>query len=92
VIFEWDSEKAGANLEKHGVSFEEAATVFDDPLADTYDDPDHSEGEQRFLTFGFSRERRGLVVAHCDRGDRVRIISARPMSRREKRQHGEGKG
>jgi len=90
VIFEWDPGKAAANLETHGVSFEEAATVFDDPLGDTYDDPDHSDSEQRFLTFGLSRQRRSLVVAHCDRDDRVHIISARLMTRREKRQHEEG--
>jgi uncharacterized DUF497 family protein len=91
VLFEWDPEKAAANLEKHGASFEEAATVFDDPLADTFDDPDHSEGEQRFLTFGFSREGRALLVAHCDRGERVRIINARLMTRREKQQYEQGR-
>ena len=89
MLFEWDPTKAEANLEAHGVSFEEAATVFDDRLADTYADPDHSDSEQRFLTFGMSRQQRPLVVAHCDRGDRVRIISARLMTRREKRQHEE---
>jgi hypothetical protein len=92
VIFEWDPRKGVDNLAKHGVSFEEAATVFDDPFADTYDDPDHSEGEQRFVTFALSRDQRALVVAHCDRSDRVRIISARRMNRREKRQHEEGRG
>ena len=91
MLFEWDPRKAEANLEAHGVSFEEAATVFDDRLADTYEDPDHSDSEQRFLTFGMSRQQRALVVAHCDRSDRVRIISARLMTRREKRQHEEGK-
>lgn len=55
MFFEWDPDKAEANLEAHGVSFEEAATVFDDPLADTYDDPDHSDSEQRFLTFGIGQ-------------------------------------
>jgi len=90
VIFEWDPDKAAVNLTKHGVSFEEAATVFEDPLAETFDDPDHSDSEERFLTFGMSRQRRALVVAHCDRGERVRIFSARPMTRREKRQHEEG--
>ncbi len=90
MLFEWDPDKAAANLEKHRVSFEDAATVFEDPLADTYDDPDHSEGEQRFLTFGFARGGMPIVVAHCDRGDRVRIIHARQMTRREKRQHEEG--
>jgi uncharacterized DUF497 family protein len=91
VIFEWDPRKAAANLRRHGVAFEEAATVFEDPLADTYDDPDHSQREQRFLTFGVSRERRALVVAHCDRGEWVRIINARVMTRREKRQYEEGR-
>lgn len=82
--------REGGRFAKHGVSFEEAATVFDDPFADTYDDPDHSASERRFLTFGLSRQRRALVVSHCDRGNRVRIITARPMTRREKRQHEEG--
>jgi hypothetical protein len=91
VLFEWDRDKAAVNLEKHGVSFEEAATVFDDPLADSYQDPDHSKEEQRFLTFGFSLEGRPLVVGHCDREDRIRIIHARPMTRRERRQHEEDK-
>jgi uncharacterized DUF497 family protein len=91
VIFEWDPAKAEANLRAHGVSFEEAATVFDDPLAETYNDPDHSDAEQRFLTFGLSRRGRALVVAHCDRSDRVRLISARRMTHREKRQHEEGR-
>ena len=91
MIFEWDPDKAAANIEKHGVSFEEAATVFDDRLAETYDDPDHSEDEDRFLTFGESREGRSLVVSHCDRADRVRIIHARLMTRREKKQYEESK-
>ena len=91
MLFEWDPDKAAANLEKHGVSFEEAATVFDDPLADTFDDPDHSEDEERFLTFGLSRQSRALVVSHCDRADRVRLIHARPMTRREKKQYEEGR-
>jgi hypothetical protein len=91
VLFEWDPDKASANLEKHGVGFEEAATVFDDPLADTFDDPDHSEDEERFLTFGLSRQGRALVVSHCDRADRVRLIHARLMTRREKKQYEEGR-
>ena len=89
MLFEWDPGKAAANLGKHGVSFEEAATLFEDPLADTYEDPDRSQSEQRFLTFGLSRQRRALVVGHCDRGHRVRIITARLMTRREKRQYEE---
>lgn len=91
MLFEWDPEKAAANLAKHGVGFEEAASVFEDPLADTFDDPDHSESEQRFLTFGLSRQRRALVVGHCDRRDRVRIITARLMTRRDKRQYEESR-
>ena len=91
MYFEWDPDKAAANLEKHGVRFEDAATVFEDSLAETYDDPDHSEGEQRFLTFGLAHDGRALVVAHCDRGDGVRIIHAREMTRREKRQNEEGR-
>ena len=91
VLFEWDPEKAAANLENHGVGFEEAATVFDDPLADTFDDPDHSADEERFLTFGSSPGGRALLVSHCDRDDRVRIIHARLMGRREKEEYEEGK-
>jgi uncharacterized DUF497 family protein len=89
VKFEWDRGKAAVNLRKHGVSFEEAATVFGDPLARTYEDPDTSQVEFRELTFGVSRVGRALVVAHCERGDRVRIISAREMTRREKRDYEE---
>ena len=82
--FEWDPDKADRNLGKHGVSFHEAATVFDDPLAMTYFDPDHSEAEERFLTFGHSRNGRLLVVSHTDREDRTRLISARPANRKER--------
>ncbi len=82
--FEWDPDKADRNLGKHGVSFHEAATVFDDPLAMTYFDPDHSEAEERFLTFGHSSNGRLLVVSHTDREDRTRLISARPANRKER--------
>jgi hypothetical protein len=75
--FEWDEKKAAANLDKHGVSFGEAATVFGDPLSDTFDDPDHSIEERRFLIIGVSGRGRMLIVAHTDDGDVVRIISAR---------------
>jgi uncharacterized DUF497 family protein len=92
VKFEWDAGKAAANLRRHGVSFEEATTVFGDRLARTYEDPSHSESEPRELTFGFSAGGRALVISHCERGERVRIISARPMTRRERRQHEEGNG
>ena len=87
--FEWDPAKAAENLQRHGASFEEAAT-FGNQLARTYEDPDHSQAEARELTFGLSRAGRALVVAHCERRDRVRIISAREMTRREKRDYEEG--
>ncbi|HET9399689.1 MAG TPA: BrnT family toxin [Candidatus Acidoferrales bacterium] len=78
MIFEWDPRKAQRNSTKHGVSFEEAASVFGDPLAVTYNDPDHSIGsEQRFLTIGLSRAQRILIIAHIDLDERIRIISAR---------------
>jgi uncharacterized protein len=88
--FEWDERKAAANEEKHGVSFHEAATVFGDPLAVTFADPDHSENERRYVTFGMSRANRLLVVAHGDRERRVRIISARTMTRHERKIYEEG--
>lgn len=83
--FEWDAEKAIPNLRKHGVSFREAATVFGDPLAVTFSDPDHSDLEQRYLTFGVSEAQRYLVVAHTDRENAVRLISARLMTRAERK-------
>jgi uncharacterized DUF497 family protein len=88
--FEWDEKKAAANEEKHGVSFHEAATVFGDPLAVTFADPDRSENEHRYVTFGMSRANRLLVVAHADRERRVRIISARTMTRHERKIYEEG--
>lgn len=75
--FEWDDEKASANERKHGVSFREASTVFGDPLAGTFSDPDHSHGEERWLTVGISAEQRLLVVAHTEHDVIFRIISAR---------------
>ena len=87
--FEWDPEKAARNLVKHGVSFQDAATVFGDPLAMTYYDPDHSETEDRYLTYGHSDSGRLLVVSHTDRDERIRIISARPMTRKERKQYEE---
>jgi uncharacterized DUF497 family protein len=91
VIYEWDPEKAKANLRKHAVSFEEAATVLLDPLAVTYPDPDHSEEERREITIGQSGRQRVVFVSHIQRGDRIRIISARKATRRERKQHEEGK-
>jgi uncharacterized DUF497 family protein len=84
VIYEWDPEKAAANERKHGVSFEEAKTVYLDPPAETFDDPDHSEHERRFITLGMSTQQRLLFVAHADTdADRIRIISARTATRGE---------
>lgn len=87
--FEWDPEKASSNVDSHGVSFEEAATVFGDPLAITFFDPDHSENEDRCLTFGISLNNRLLLVVHTDREESTRIVSAREATRREMRQYEE---
>ena len=85
MIYEWDPQKAARNLRKHGVSFDETITVFLDPLALTFDDPDHSVDERRFITIGLSTKQRLLFVAHADRGEeRIRIISARRATRGEK--------
>ena len=88
--FEWDPKKATVNNRKHGVTFQEAATVFGDPLAVTFADPDHSMDEQRYLTFGKSRFDHLLVVSHTDRRNRVRLISARLMTRQERIIYEEG--
>ena len=82
--FEWDDAKAQANLAKHGVPFEEAASIFGDPLALTFIDPDHSIDEKRWLTFGVSHTGRLLVVAHTERRRSIRIISARKATRHER--------
>lgn len=88
--FEWDPAKAAENYRKHGVTFTEAVSVFEDPLAVTQPDPDCSEGEERLLTFGMSHAKRLLVVSHTDKGDTPRIISARALSRHERRVYEEG--
>lgn len=85
MIFEWDPAKAKTNDRRHGVTFREAATVFGDPLSITFPDPDHSVGEDRFITFGLSFNGRLLVVSHTDREEGIRIISARTMTPKEKR-------
>jgi uncharacterized protein len=85
--FEWDPEKARRNHKKHNISFEEAVTVFYDPLSVTFDDPDHSVRERRFITVGFSSHDQLLVISHSERGEAVRIISARPASPRERKRH-----
>jgi uncharacterized DUF497 family protein len=89
LSFEWDPDKADANHRKHGVSFDEAMTVFADPLATTIYDPDHSDDEDRYLSLGMSIVSRLLVVSFTDRGDKIRIISARVASRRERKQYEE---
>ncbi|HAA30051.1 MAG TPA: hypothetical protein DCE56_23160 [Cyanobacteria bacterium UBA8553] len=88
--FEWNPDKAALNLEKHGVSFQEAATVFNDPLSMTFPDPDHSIGESRYVMIGLSRFGQLLVVAHTDREAKVRIISARKATRQERRFYEQG--
>ena len=88
--FEWDVNKAAANLRKHEVSFNEASTVFADPLAMLVPDPDHSIGEQRHLVLGTSSRGRLLVVSHAERPPRTRLISARPATRNERRQYEQG--
>lgn len=87
IEFEWDPEKALGNERKHGVSFLEAATAFGDPLSVTVPDPRHSVGEERFVLFGQSGRGRLLAVMHTERGSKIRIISARLMTSREKREY-----
>lgn len=89
--FEWDARKEAQNRKKHGVSFEEAATAFGDPRSLTVPDPEHSLEEDRFVLLGLSYRRRLLVVVHTERGDNLRIISARKATKRERRQYGETK-
>ncbi|RPJ23197.1 MAG: BrnT family toxin [Chloroflexi bacterium] len=87
--FEWDPRKAEINLKKHGVSFTEAGTIFGDELAFTVSDPDHSDNEDRHITIGWSDHRRLLIVSHTDRGDRIRIISARELTKTERKEYEE---
>jgi uncharacterized DUF497 family protein len=82
--FEWDPEKANANEKKHGVSFDEASTVFADPLGRLVDDPEHSANEVRYVLFGRSSAGRLLAVMHTEREDAIRVISAREMTRKER--------
>ena len=90
MSIEWDPAKGAANRLKHGVAFEEAAAVFFDPLATTRDDPDHSIDEGRFLIVGYSTRERILVVSYTYRDDRIRIISARPATPRERTAYEKG--
>lgn len=87
LVFEWDPNKAKSNLEKHGISFEEASSVFADFNSLTIDDPKHSIAEKRFITLGKSANGHRLVVVHTDRSSRIRIISARIASRKERNQY-----
>jgi uncharacterized DUF497 family protein len=89
VNFEWDPGKARRNRQKHRISFLEAATVFGDPLAETYPDPDHSMAERRFITVGMLSAGRLLMVAHADRDENIRILSARKTTAREREQYEE---
>jgi len=90
-VFEWDPVKAAANVKKHRVAFDEASTVFGDPLGLLMPDPDHSEEEERYLLLGVSTQQRLLVVAFAERPPRTRLISARRATRRERRRY-EAKG
>jgi hypothetical protein len=87
--FEWDSAKADANLKEHGVSFDEATTVFRDGLSITISDPDHSDSEDRFIDIGMSHRMQLLVVSYAERQDRIRIISARRATRAERKSYEE---
>ena len=88
--FEWDNRKAAKNLKKHRVSFREAASVFGDPLAITFEDPDHSIGEHRLLTFGTTRTGKMVIVSHTERNGSMRIISVRLMMKHERNIYEEG--
>jgi uncharacterized DUF497 family protein len=87
VQFAWDSNKAAENLNKHGISFDEALSVFGDSLATTIDDPDHSIDEFRFLTMGYSKNQKLIVVAHTEQEGKIRIISAREPTPQERKQY-----
>lgn len=90
LTFEWDERKAASNEQKHGVPFDEAATAFGDPLSLTIPDPLHSEDEDRFVLIGETFRGRLVVVVHTARGDNLRLISARPATRRERRTYEQG--
>jgi uncharacterized DUF497 family protein len=92
IRFDWDPEKAIQNEGKHTVCFEEAATVFFDPLSASFDDPDHSLQESRYLIIGYSARERLLVVSYTERGEVIRIISARKATAYERKRHEEETG
>ena len=85
--FEWDKNKEKQNIKKHNISFDEAVTVFYDPLSATFHDPDHSIEEDRFITVGYSSQGRLFVVSHTEKGDAIRIINARPANISERKRH-----
>lgn len=87
MMFQWDKEKAATNLAKHGVPFEEAKTVFDDPLYIDFYDPDHSDNEHRYIMIGMSAQNRLLLVAYTERSDVIRLISAREATRTERKNY-----
>lgn len=88
--YDWHPAKAASNARKHGVTFEEAGSVFGDPLAYTFPDPDHSKGDERYVTFGLSINQRILVVCHVEHQQGIRIISAREASPHERKTYQEG--
>jgi uncharacterized protein len=90
MIFDWDTNKAAKNLSKHQVSFDEAKTVFDDPLYIDFYDPDHSEAEERYLIVGRSNQGKILIVSYTEREDSIRIISARKVTKAERKVYEEG--
>jgi uncharacterized DUF497 family protein len=90
LTFEWDPQKAAANVRKHGITFDEATTVFGDPFGTVTDDPRHSAGERRLALLGYSQANRLLAVMFTERGDRIRLISARTATRRERKDYEEG--
>jgi uncharacterized DUF497 family protein len=87
LIFEWNENKANENLKKHGVSFDEAKTVFNDPFSVTIYDPDHSSDEDRYIDIGLSSKGRLIVVSYLEKDDKIRIISSRKATKKEKRDY-----
>ena len=92
LLFEWDPDKAERNIRIHDISFDEACTTFQDPLSRTIGDPLHSQSEDRFVLIGQSDRRRILVVVHTERGERIRIISARLATKKERRSYEKDEG
>jgi uncharacterized protein len=91
VLFDWDENKAKSNLQKHNISFYEASSVFDDPLAQIFYDPEHSIEEERFIIIGYSKYNKLLFVSYTERNNFIRIISARNTTKNERKHHETGK-